>query len=421
MTQTGQDQRHWTEQEKRVYPISEAEQDAIRTATAILDRAMQKANAEIYAPAFTFNPATGQDDRPAPIGDDRLPFLTPRQDGITWKSRIRQRAFSHAQRWNNPDVDDVESRLNLKFCEAVSQEPDLLTAGHTYGYLLNRVTWMTTDQDKVESYRRAHIYGNSLDATAAGQDDDTTLGELTPDDRLDLNRFHLSKDVQRALDSLPDDQRTAIIAAKMLGLDRAETAKILDKTENQTRYIMRKALKALREMMTDYDDDATGPQPAHSIRLDDDSRPMTWRPQPAKMRKGNRATAAGQDWTPTREQVVTAWITKYGPDKPMTEKDAQRLAGQMRLAATGHQFYTPGQDDRPAHSHDDEQRHPATMNCSCAACQRRPTDETSPTVQTLPALASLPDDRNYNPSTWRFYGFDLDDWTDYDDNLTFTD
>lgn len=210
------------------------------------DLVMQAANAELYAPITDHHPTRQRPDGSADI--DRLPLWSPDKDGIHYPSRLRQRAVSHALKWDT-DSQDTEARLLCALVTEAHTDPSLLTSAHSYGYILNRITWAITDQDKIDAYRSANLLTYSLDQkTTTG----TELGEIAPDDALTVNLDDLPADCKKALDQLDDDERTALILQSVLGYSRTETAEAMERTPNQTRYTTRKALANMRRMLAEY-------------------------------------------------------------------------------------------------------------------------------------------------------------------------
>jgi RNA polymerase sigma-70 factor (ECF subfamily) len=121
-------------------------------------------------------------------------------------------------------------------------------------------TWVYTiarnlcvDSARKESYRQA----DSLDAPASGSDegDGRALGEMLPDGGNSPERgahnARLRPMLERALSSLPDEQREVFILREFSGIAFKEIAQVTNTAENTVKSRMRYALEGLRKRLTE--------------------------------------------------------------------------------------------------------------------------------------------------------------------------
>ena len=97
----------------------------------------------------------------------------------------------------------------------------------------------------------AHIGAESLDAPVSDDVDASTLGEILPDDRIDLDadieRRELRKAVRAAVDRLPKEREKEVIQmCDLNGKDQATAGKALGITPERVRQIRSAALQKLR-------------------------------------------------------------------------------------------------------------------------------------------------------------------------------
>jgi len=121
-------------------------------------------------------------------------------------------------------------------------------------------TWVYTiarnlcvDSARKESYRQA----DSLDAPASGSDegDGRALGEMLPDGGNSPERgahnARLRPMLERALSSLPDEQREVFILREFSGIAFKEIAQVTNTAENTVKSRMRYALEGLRKRLSE--------------------------------------------------------------------------------------------------------------------------------------------------------------------------
>ena len=121
-------------------------------------------------------------------------------------------------------------------------------------------TWVYTiarnlcvDSARKESYRQA----DSLDAPASASDegDGRALGEMLPDGGNSPERgahnARLRPMLERALSSLPDEQREVFILREYSGIAFKEIAQVTNTAENTVKSRMRYALEGLRKRLTE--------------------------------------------------------------------------------------------------------------------------------------------------------------------------
>jgi RNA polymerase sigma-70 factor, ECF subfamily len=111
---------------------------------------------------------------------------------------------------------------------------------------------LCVDSARKESYRKT----DSLDAPVAGDDaDGRALGETVPDhdgaspDRAAHNT-RLRPMIEKALQSLPDEQREVFLLREYHGLGFKEIAEVTGVNENTVKSRMRYALEGLRKLLT---------------------------------------------------------------------------------------------------------------------------------------------------------------------------
>lgn len=154
---------------------------------------------------------------------------------------------------------------NTALAEDLMQEVFLrvIKGAASYKQEAKFTTWLYTIARNlcVDSARRArHRQAASLDQPLGHADGDRarTLADLTADHRPDVERQVISRrlqdELQRAIDSLNDEQREVFLMRETLALSFKEIAEIVQCPENTAKSRMRYALEQLRRELDGYSD-----------------------------------------------------------------------------------------------------------------------------------------------------------------------
>jgi RNA polymerase sigma-70 factor (ECF subfamily) len=122
-------------------------------------------------------------------------------------------------------------------------------------------TWLFTIARNlcIDAARRAkHRRASSLDAPVGKEKEGATLGEFIPDGKLGADAHvsdsEVSVRIQRAVETLPEDQREVFLLREVADLQFNEIAELVGIPENTVKSRMRYALEKLRVALSEYDD-----------------------------------------------------------------------------------------------------------------------------------------------------------------------
>jgi RNA polymerase sigma-70 factor (ECF subfamily) len=136
----------------------------------------------------------------------------------------------------------------------------LVRSADAYEQQAKFTTWLYTIARNlcVDAARRGkHRKAASLDAPI-GDDDGAVLLDLVPSKDHQADRQAISRElrvrIQKALDSLPEEQREIFLLREVADLQFNEIAKVVGVPENTVKSRMRYALEKLREALDEYKD-----------------------------------------------------------------------------------------------------------------------------------------------------------------------
>jgi len=151
---------------------------------------------------------------------------------------------------NAPNREDLVQDVFLRVLKA--RERYQPTA--RFSTWIYRITFNLATNERARSAARAHL---SLDRGPQGNEDGRTLGEgledsrgSTPED--ELARVDVVEAVRAAIDSLPENQRMALILAKYDELPYAEIAIVLDSSEKAIKSLIHRARETLRGVLAPF-------------------------------------------------------------------------------------------------------------------------------------------------------------------------